>query len=134
MTPTEIAAAAERGEDAGELLEALYDLADWAWAGERKRAIFDTFLSIDTPEAYMAAAWMLLPEGWFLTGGGWCGVEGKGFGFGLQDQLLTSEEVRAQKRKGKPPTKWTGERYAPTPAHALIAAIARSVETTDEHQ
>ena len=101
-----LSARAEAGEDAAVLLEQLYDHSPHAWQGFDHRDKFERLLNINIPEAHLAAAMMLIPEndknGWTIHGTGFVTI-----GF-------------------------ESSSYGPTPAHALIAAIARTMETSHD--
>lgn len=102
---TDIATRAEQAkpEEARGLLEELF--LQPRYAGRVDPVAFRAFLDINTPEAHLAAVMMLVPEGW--------------------DWTLTSSG-------GPGPMAITSgnERYVvgATPANALIAALARSIE------
>ncbi len=126
---TNLPTRAERGDDARDLLRELwvpvmgieppneYKPRGWQ-TGEptfspkwkaylSKRSIFNHILDINTPEAHLAAALMLVPEGRHVEFERWADGQGRC-------------EIS---RSGKTSAAW-----GPTPAHALIAAIARSLD------
>ena len=126
-----LSARAEAGEDATVLLDELWQLCRGnTYVGDSKQRImltnFLALMQVNTPEAHLAAAMMLVPEGWRLAalcerdpwfvrlettdfesitwgkGGDWITT------------ITSGHEVKA-----------TG----PAPAHALIAAITKTQET-----
>lgn len=117
MTP--ISTRAEAGDDAAVLLRALWKVAhpepikatvEWReW--NRRGTIFDQFIDINTPEAHLAAAMMLVPEG--------CQMELWSWPSGSAEASLHFDTGRTVERTGR------------TPAHALIAAIARIGEADE---
>lgn len=98
-----------------ELVNAV-DVSD-SWDRERWRVWFQLCDSIDTPEAHLAAAMMLVPEGWRVSNmleyesGGWAVY------LAMRESPLTTVGCPAK----------IGSPGAATPALALIAAIARSL-------
>jgi hypothetical protein len=118
MLTDDIATRAERGDDALLLLSELAN-AVWGLSADRPKW-FAKFLSINTPEAHLAAAMMLLPDGeghdpfWLLKG---CNPNNRSRG--CRAEIWIKNSLRPFRGSG------------PTPAHALIAAIARSIEHGD---
>lgn len=97
-------------DEARGLLEELF--LQPRYAGRVNPITFRLFLDIiDTPEAHLAAAMMLVPEGWNWT----CESEGAACVFRYPQKSDASDYLEHQAE-------------AATPALALIAAIARSVE------
>ena len=130
---TKLSERAEAGEDAAALLRELWQAAHPGAFRDisgypanlhvkeseeevSSRRTFRGFLYINTPEAYLAAAVMLVPKGWMVTqlaelggaGGCSCNLGNPGTG-----QFVIAD---------------AGE---PTMAHALIAAIAKTMEADD---
>lgn len=140
---TDLSTRAERGDDARELLRELRDhirpdFITETWMGfapcppDIANSIhWHTLLSINTPEAHLAAALMLVPEGWWLAG----------LSFVPEDFRSAQEHEWSAQIAG--PITWVTddgfpepqfdckEGIAKTPAHALIGAIARSMEHGD---
>lgn len=110
----DIATRAERGDDARTLILALNDALMPAMSDEQADA-FVRLLAINTPEAHLAAARMLVPD--CVT---YCNVEecarGKPGQHCRTEVSWESDGIE---------DRYTG--IGPTPAHALIAAIARSM-------
>lgn len=130
----EIATRAERGDDAGELLRGLakavwhpfYTLpVDWDAERFERHNTFDALLAIKTPEAHLAAAMMLVPEGkeWTLD----CLDAARDPRFGCCQARIHLMAYADDPEELGPQAIANG----PTPAHALIAAIARSMEHGD---
>ncbi len=114
---TNLPTRAERGDDAKTLLR---ELADMVWGKDVKRPPFWYTLSGTTcPEAHLAAAMMLVPD--CVT---YCNVEecarGKPGQHCRTEVSWESDGIE---------DRYTG--IGPTPAHSLIAAIARSLNHGD---
>jgi hypothetical protein len=124
---SDIATRAERGDDAGELLRELALIVKPCWYQTERplEAVVEyvnwcKLVEINTPEAHLAAAMMLVPDGeghdpfWLLKG---CNPNNRSRGCRAEIWIKNSHR----------PLRGSG----PTPAHALIAAIARSMEHGD---
>jgi hypothetical protein len=120
---TNLSTRAERGDDARTLILALNDALIPAMSDEQADA-FARLLAINTPEAHLAAAMMLidLDEGVAGPGHAWfpC-IERTAEDLGRTLYWSVSLAKCFERFRGK----------GPTPAHALIAAIARSMEHGD---
>lgn len=128
----EIATRAERGDVAGQLLRELAS-AIWTWTHcpegvdtdlwVTRWNTFHKFLTINTPEAHLAAAMMLVPDGeghdpFRLLKG--CNPNNRSRGCRAEIWIKNSHR----------PLRGSG----PTPAHALIAAIARNMVTDEDRK
>jgi hypothetical protein len=119
---TTLSARAERGDDARELLDALYQMRfghpaihEYRQPDGQRGTTFLRLLDINTPEAHLAAAMMLVPEGceWELT------------------TLYGVARVGINLNHGPDDGPSYGESLMNSPAHALIAAIARMEESNE---
>ena len=102
---------AEQGDDAVVLLDepgnTLARERGIQWATERA-GLFCSFLSINTPEAHLAAAMMLVPEGWT--------ADVRRYPDGTGNATLY---------EWSPPCRNVRSIGLKSPAHALISAISR---------
>ena len=117
--PNNLADRAEAGEALRPLILALNDAMIPTMSDEHADA-FVRFLDINTPEAHLAAAMMLVPEGWSIGLGDLRGYDPPIWRAHLRDHRPDSLSPEGRS------VIWVEGNTSATPAHALIAAIARS--------